>query len=95
MSIAVFYLRNTAPEGQEPVWQPQAQAFSDKSMTEALAACQALRADPLNAHVCMSSEMREMVGTLGVAAVENGHTPDGELYEWSKAGRAGAVRRRS
>ncbi|MDH1676282.1 hypothetical protein ABE607_02020 [Comamonas aquatica] len=30
----------------------------------------------------------------GRAAVENGRTPDGEPYDWSKAGRAGAVRRR-
>ena len=37
---------------------------------------------------------RAMVGSMGVSAVENGRTPDGEIYEWSKAGRAGAARRR-
>lgn len=94
MSIVVFYLHNTEPEGQPPLWQPECQAYTDKEMGNALAACQTLRADPRNAHVCISSELREMVGTMGVSAVENGRTPDGEVYDWSKAGRAGAVRRR-
>lgn len=94
MSIVVFHLHNPAPEGQPPVWQPHCQAFSDQEMGAALAQCQQLRADPRNAHVCISSELREMVGVLGVAAVENGRTPDGQVYDWSKAGRAGAVRKR-
>ena len=37
MSIAVFYLRNSEPEGQTPAWQSQCQAFSDAQMGEALA----------------------------------------------------------
>ena len=94
MSIVVFYLHNHASEGEVPVWQPQAEPFSDKEMTQALNRCQGLRADARNMHVCISSELRDMVGTMGVAAVENGRTPDGHAYEWSKAGRAGAVRRR-
>jgi len=94
MSIVVFYLHNIAPEDQPPAWQAHCQAYSDQAMSEALAQCQTLRADPRNAHVCISSELREMVGIMGVSAVENGRTPDGEVYEWSKAGRAGAARRR-
>ena len=93
MSIVVFHLHNTAPEDQTPSWQPQCRAYGDHAMSQALADCQQLRADPRNAHVCISSEMREMVGGLGVAAVENGLTPDGHVYDWSKAGRVGAVRR--
>lgn len=94
MSIVVFHLHNTATEDQPPIWHPVSHAFLDNEMGQALAQCQTLRADPRNAHVCISSELRAMVGTLGVAAVENGRTPDGEVYDWSKAGRAGAVRRR-
>jgi hypothetical protein len=33
------------------------------------------------------------VGQVGVAAVENGVTPDGHPYDWSKAERAGASRK--
>ena len=94
MSIVVFHLRNIAPEDQSPVWQTHSQLFTDQEMGQALAQCQVLRSDPRNAHVCISSELRTMVGVMGVAAVENGRTPDGEVYDWSKAGRAGAARRR-
>ena len=94
MSIVVFHLHNAQPAAEAPVWVPQCHAYSDSAMTQALAQCQSLRADPRNAHVCISSNLSEMVGTLGVAAVENGRPPDGEPYDWSKAGRAGAVRRR-
>lgn len=94
MSIVVFHLHNAQPEGQTPEWLPQSNSYSDQAMRQALADCQSLRADPRNAHVCISSELRDMVGILGVSAVEDGRTPDGEVYEWSKAGRAGAARRR-
>ena len=94
MSIVVFHLHNAEPEGQAPIWLPQCHAYSDKEMSQALAHCQTLRADARNTHVCISSELRDMVGIMGVSAVEDGRTPDGEVYEWSKAGRAGAVRRR-
>lgn len=94
MSIIVFHLHNAQPEGQAPLWQPHSQAYSDQEMGQALADCQTLRANPRNMHVCISSELRAMVGSMGVSAVENGRTPDGEIYEWSKAGRAGAARRR-
>lgn len=93
MSIAVFYLRNRSPEGEAPVWQPECVSYGDAQMGEALARCQALRGDPRHAHVVISSELRDMVGQIGVAAVEDGLTPDGQAYEWSKAGRAGASRR--
>ena len=93
MSIAVFYLYNTEPEGQTPVWLPQCKAFTDAQMSEALALCQQLRKDERHAHVTISSELRDMVGPVGVAAVEDGKTPDGHDYQWSKAGRAGASRK--
>ena len=92
MSIVVYYLHNTQPEG-EGDWQAQCLAYTDQQMGEALAQCQTLRADPRNAHVVISSELRDMVGKVGVAAVEGGVTPDGHAYDWSKAGRAGANRK--
>jgi hypothetical protein len=46
-----------------------------------------------HSHVSISYENENLVGKPGVAAVENGKTPDGEAYEWSKAGRAGKMRR--
>lgn len=93
MSIVVFYLRNHSPEGGQQLWHPECLQYSDKQMSEALQQCQALRGDARNAHVVISSELREMVGLAGVNAVEDGQTPDGHAYEWSKAGRAGASRR--
>lgn len=68
MSIAVFYLRNFEPEGQTPVWLPQCRAFSDAQMSEALALCQQLRKDERHAHVVISSELRDMVGPVGLWA---------------------------
>ncbi len=93
MSIVVFYLHNPSPEGEPPRWHAQYQHFDDKQMGEALQQCQELRSDTRNAHVVISSELRDMVGLAGVNAVEGGLTPDGHAYEWSKAGRAGASRK--
>ena len=93
MSIVVYYLLNTSPEGAEPAWQPQCLPYSDAQMGEALKQCQLLRSDSRHAHVTISSELRDMVGKVGVAAVEGGVTPDGHAYDWSKAGRAGASRK--
>lgn len=42
--------------------------------------------------VTMASEDPNSVGKPGVDAVENGKTPDGSDYTWSKAGRAGRSR---
>lgn len=75
MSIVVYYLRNQQPEGEQPQWLPQCLPFSDTQMSEALKQCQLLRGDLRNAHVTISSELRDMVGPVGVAAVEDGQTP--------------------
>lgn len=93
MSIVVYYLHNHSPEGETPAWQPECLHYDDKQMSEALKQCQLLRADLSNAHVTISSELRDMVGPVGVNAVEDGRTPDGHAYEWSKAGRAGKSRK--
>lgn len=43
--------------------------------------------------VTMVSENTQHVGKPGVDTVVDGKTPDGEDYDWSKAGRAGRPRR--
>ena len=43
--------------------------------------------------VTMASENPQNVGKQGVDAVVDGKTPDGQDYDWSKAGRAGKPRR--
>ena len=42
--------------------------------------------------VTMVAEDPNHVGKPGVDAVVDGKTPDGQAYEWSKAGRAGLPR---
>lgn len=41
------------------------------------------------AFVTMTSEHPDSVGKLGVDAVEDGRTPDGHEYEWTKKHRGG------
>jgi hypothetical protein len=43
--------------------------------------------------VTMVAEDPNQVGKPGVDAVANGKTPDGQDYDWSKAGRAGKPRK--
>ena len=52
-------------------------------LAPALAQVEALRRAGMR-HVCMSSENRDNVGKPGVAAVEDGKTPDGQHYGWTK-----------
>lgn len=84
MSIIVFYLEDNIPNAVE---------FGEKEMSQAIQEINALRAKPNVNHVCMSSELSGMVGKLGVDSIKDGKTPDGLPYEWSKAGRAGKMRR--
>ena len=43
--------------------------------------------------VTMASENTQHVGKQGVDTISDGKTPDGQDYDWSKAGRAGRPRR--
>lgn len=43
--------------------------------------------------VTLVSENLQHVGKQGVDSVVGGKTPDGQAYDWSKAGRAGMPRR--
>ncbi|PTT88489.1 hypothetical protein DBR42_09700 [Pelomonas sp. HMWF004] len=89
MGIVVYWLE-VRPEGEA---EPGFEAFGSRALTEALACAETMRRHG-HRHVCISTELEDHVGRAGVAAVEAGKTPDGEAYEWSKAGRAGKPRRR-
>ena len=71
----------------------QACAHDEALLTQALAIVKARR-DAGYSFVTMVAEDPQQVGKPGVDAVENGKTPDGHAYEWSKAGRAGKSRKR-
>lgn len=70
-------------------------ALQHADMNAAMAFMEGLRkravTDKFSA-ITMCSEMSNQVGKMGVDAVVDGKTPDGEVYDWSKAGRAGKMR---
>ena len=88
MGIVVYWL-----EGEGEAAEPVCQFFDSKELTQALAWAEDRRKAG-HRHVSISTEGEALGGRAGGAAVEGGRTPDGEAYEWSKAGRAGKVRRR-
>ena len=77
--IVVFYL--------EDGLEPKCVKFTDTELSLALTKAAQLRIH--HKHVTISSEPSDLVGAMGVSAVENGTLPDGHRYEWSKAHRAG------
>jgi hypothetical protein len=87
LGIVVYWL-----EGEDEAAAPVCQFFDSKALTQALAWAEDRRRAG-HRHVSISTELDESVGRPGVASVEGGRTPDGEAYEWSKAGRAGKVRK--
>jgi hypothetical protein len=87
LSIVVYWL-----EGAGEAAMPVCEFFGSKELMQALACAERQRKQG-HRHVSISTELEDHVGQAGVAAVEGGRTPDGEAYEWSKAGRAGKVRK--
>jgi hypothetical protein len=73
--------------------QPGARHFEMNEMSNALAFMEALRKEGLAQFVTMVSQNSNSVGKAGVASIVDGKTPDGEVYDWSKAGRAGKTKR--
>ena len=49
--------------------------------------------DAGHAFVTMASENPQSAGKQGVDTIADGKTPDGQEYDWSKAGRAGRPRK--
>ncbi len=70
----------------------QACAQDATEIVQALQITQAKR-DAGYRFVTMASENTQHVGKPGVDTIVDGKTPDGEDYDWSKAGRAGKPRR--
>jgi hypothetical protein len=62
-------------------------------MGEAMKLMAELRIEPQNQFVTMASQNKNSVGKSGVDSIVDGKTPDGYAYEWSKAGRAGKMKR--
>ena len=89
LGIVVYWL----DEGDGAAVRPGCEAFGSDELVKALAWAETQRKQGRR-HVCISTELEDHVGRAGVAAVEAGRTPDGQAYEWSKAGRAGKPRRR-
>ena len=81
MSIVVFWLE---PSELPDKVDPKHHVFSDIQLTDALALCHRKRQEPHVSHVCISSQSDLQVGKMGVDAVEDGKTPDGEAYTWMK-----------
>lgn len=84
MSIVIFYLDKDgvahAPRYQDHEWNVAQQIMA------------VLRKQG-HTHVIMSNEPDNMVGKPGVDSVVDGKTPDGHAYDWSKADRAGRMRK--
>jgi hypothetical protein len=70
----------------------QACSHDEAVLTQALEYVKARR-DAGHSFVTMVAEDPHQVGKPGVDAVVGGKTPDGQDYEWSKAGRAGKPRK--
>lgn len=64
----------------------------EAQLTQALDIVKARR-DAGYTFVTMVAEDPQHIGKPGVDAVVDGKTPDGQDYEWSKAGRAGKSRK--
>jgi hypothetical protein len=71
---------------------PNARHFEMNEMSNALKFMEELRKASAQ-FVTMVSQNSSSVGKAGVASIVDGKTPDGEVYEWSKAGRAGKMKR--
>jgi hypothetical protein len=70
----------------------QACSQDEAMLTQALDIVKARR-DAGHSFVTMVAEDPSHVGKPGVDAVVDGKTPDGQDYDWSKAGRAGKPRK--
>ena len=91
MSIVVFWL--DPAEAAVPDAAAHHESFAADALNAALSRMEVLRRAGM-VHVTLSTDFAAHVGKPGVDAVQDGRTPDGQAYQWSKAGRAGAPRRR-
>ena len=87
MSIAVFWIDNTF----EPS-QPKVETFLSSELGPALKFAEDQRKIGFP-HVTISTELEDNIGKPGVNSVEDGKTPDGHDYEWSKKQRGDGPRK--
>ena len=85
MGIVVFWLETRETDSLAPglVTESSFKEFNETELTSALAFAEKQRKDGRQ-HVIISTELSSSVGKPGVNSVENGKTPDGIDYEWSK-----------
>lgn len=86
----VFWMQ---AEASDHGWKPHAMHFEMSEMSAALRYMETLRTSASNQFVTMVSQNANSVGKPGVASIVDGKTPAGEVYDWSKAGRAGKMKR--
>jgi hypothetical protein len=83
MPIVVYWMEQTGT--------PSHREFGDGELLAALKLSEQLRAIGKR-HVTISSELASAVGKPGVDAVEGGHLPGGDAYEFNKRHRGGGPR---
>jgi hypothetical protein len=83
MSIVVFWLEADGTAAR--------MEFAQSDLSAALRACEDRRSAGMR-HVCISSEMDASVGKAGVASVEGGRLPDGQVYDFDKSHRGAGPR---
>ena len=81
-----FKVYYTNPENDRP------HSVTVEQLVIALQYAEEFRKDGMT-FVTMVSENTNQVGKAGVDTITNGKTPDGEVYDWSKASRAGKMKR--
>lgn len=70
----------------------EAEPFHDNQLNEAMAfATERRKAGDIHVEISMAAP--DLVGGRGVDSIVDGKTPAGEVYDWSKAGRAGKIKR--
>jgi hypothetical protein len=90
--IEGFMVFWTQMQASDRMMKPHAMHFEMNEMSAALRYMEMLRTGGAQ-FVTMVSQNSNSVGKAGVASIVDGKTPDGEDYEWSKAGRAGKMKR--
>ncbi len=90
MSIVVFWIDECETDSLAPsiYWESRFKVFDDSALGEALAFAEKTRKCG-HRHVTISTELSGCVGKSGVSSVQDGKTPDGHEYEWSKQHRGG------
>lgn len=84
MNFSVFWIQRS-----ESGLEPKFQLFTGTDVCPVLKFAEGKRKTENCFHVVISSSHEDCVSGTGVDAVENGKTPDGETYEWSKQHRGG------